>query len=435
MIKILRWVLAAIFLIGCGDDVVPKEVIEVVTELQGDLFETPEDTTLVLNPIANDVIPLDSFEWDFVVPENAEVVRVGEELHFTPVTDFNGPIEFAYSVQIEEVEYVGAITVVVTPVNDAPVPVSKYVGTNQDSDVVFNAIDNDFDIEEDELKLIWVESPTLGGATVRCTEEGVCVYTPAPGFRGYDSFAYEITDGISSTKGVIEVNVKGDNFAPIATASKLTTNEDVKKKGQLLAEDQDEIDALRYYIVSEPSFGAVSITTETGQYIYHPQKNFNGKDSFWFRAFDGFAYSTTKMVEVAVTPVNDPPTSNARTASTQENVPVEIFALANDVDGDSITIRILSNPDGTLEELENGRWTYTPPFGFSGVDQLEYEAFDGELTSSAAVISIQVEKINDLPIGESIFVDVDEDEVGSWSTASYDPDGDPPTYRSSYRRN
>jgi hypothetical protein len=61
----------------------------------------------------------------------------------------------------------------------------------------------------------------------------------------------------------------------------------------LAATDIDS-SSLTYSIVTQPSHGTVTITnTATGAYKYTPSANYNGADSFTFKANDGTADSNT----------------------------------------------------------------------------------------------------------------------------------------------
>src|SRR5205814_4478457 len=101
-----------------------------------------------------------------------------------------------------------------------------------------------------------------------------------------------------------------------------------------------------------------------GSFNYAPALNYNGPDSFTYKANDGQADSPTNAtVNITVTPVNDPPgTSGGIVAddayTTPEDTRLTVSApgvLANDtdVDGDPLTAILVNGPaHGTLRSDE-----------------------------------------------------------------------------------
>ncbi|MDP2734062.1 MAG: cadherin-like domain-containing protein, partial [Hoeflea sp.] len=53
------------------------------------------------------------------------------------------------------------------------------------------------------------------------------------------------------------------------------------------------------------------VLNANGSFTYMPNANFNGSDSFTYKANDGAADSNVATVTITVIPVNDPPVANA----------------------------------------------------------------------------------------------------------------------------
>jgi len=87
------------------------------------------------------------------------------------------------------------------------------------------------------------------------------------------------------------------NTAPVANSQNVTTNEDNAKNITLTGSDVDG-DALTYSIVSNPNHGLLSGTAPN--IIYTPTANYNGSDSFTFKANDGMADSAVATVSIMV---------------------------------------------------------------------------------------------------------------------------------------
>ncbi len=103
------------------------------------------------------------------------------------------------------------------------------------------------------------------------------------------------------------------NRAPTAVADSYSTNEDtslnVPAPGVLANDtDPDTGDTLTAVFVSGPSHGALTLNAN-GSFSYTPAPNYNGPDSFSYKARDARgAESSAATVSITVNAVNDPPT-------------------------------------------------------------------------------------------------------------------------------
>src|SRR5690606_3859271 len=98
------------------------------------------------------------------------------------------------------------------------------------------------------------------------------------------------------------------NDAPTTAPVSIITDEDVPVSGQIFSNDIDG-DILSYSIATNPTNGSVTLDATTGKFIYTPNTNYNGNDSFDVVISDGKGGTTTSMVAVEITPVNDAPTT------------------------------------------------------------------------------------------------------------------------------
>ena len=126
------------------------------------------------------------------------------------------------------------------------------------------------------------------------------------------------------------------NHAPAAQNGTLTTAEDTAASGTAVATDRDG-QTLTYSIVSGPSHGTLSFNTSTGAYTYTPAANYNGTDSFTFKASDGSLDSNTATVSITVNAVAD------LTARTTVSAPTKTRALS-----DSVATNDSTTSGGTL---------------------------------------------------------------------------------------
>ena len=103
-----------------------------------------------------------------------------------------------------------------------------------------------------------------------------------------------------------EIGVQqASNRAPAANNANASTNEDVVLSGSVSATDADG-NGLTYTAVTQPGHGSLTLSAN-GSYTYTPAANFNGTDSFTFKANDGAADSNYATVTITVSAVNDAP--------------------------------------------------------------------------------------------------------------------------------
>ena len=133
-----------------------------------------------------------------------------------------------------------------------------------------------------------------------------------------------------------------------------------------------------------------------GSFNYSPNPNFNGTDTFSYRASDGESISGVATVSITVTAVNDPPVAVNDVGSTAESTPLVVDApgvLGNDsdVEGEELTAVLFILPgNGTVTLNVDGSFSYTPYLNFNGIDTFSYRASDGESMSEVATVSITV---------------------------------------------
>lgn len=195
-----------------------------------------------------------------------------------------------------------------------------------------------------------------------------------------------------------------ENEPVIALDDVAATNEDVALNVTapgVLANDVGS--ALQAVLVTNPASGTLVLGLD-GSFTYTPAANFNGTDSFTYRAQSGSTLSAPATVTITVNPVNDAPVAVQDAFMTDEDVMLAVAApgvLTNDSDVDGDTLRAILVSDvsnGTLSLSTNGAFTYVPGADFNGTDSFTYHAHDGALSSATAAVTITVNAINDAPV-------------------------------------
>jgi len=270
--------------------------------------------------------------------------------------------------------------------NRAPSAVSAALATDEDTPLAITL--EGLDADANDLTFTVTGGPTNG--TLDGTPPNL-TYTPNEDFNGSDSFTFSVDDGLvsSAADGLIEIAVASINDAPVADAQSVTTDEDTPVAITLTGSDT-EGDELTFEVVAGPSSG--SLTGDAPNLIYVPDLNFNGTDSFTFKANDGELDSNVATVDLTIIGVNDAPEPQDDTATTAQYTPVVVDALANDTDpeNDELTIVAVGTPaNGTAEINEDGTITYRPNPTFKGADSFTYTVSDGALETTATVYILE----------------------------------------------
>lgn len=266
-----------------------------------------------------------------------------------------------------------------------------------------------------------VQDPESGLASITPLLEENCTVTGHTGFPlgTHDPLTLKVTRTSPSARAQLQLRIvdcdgnSADyefwiNRAPVAADAEATTPEDASVALSLAATDQ-EGDGLTFSVLSGPQHG--QLTGSGVSRTYTPALNYHGPDQLTFRVSDGLAESATATIALTVSPVNDAPTAADSAVMTDEDTAVSVPLTASDVDGDSLTYEIVSEPEhGTLSGSGANR-TYTPAGDFAGSDSFTFRVSDGSAHSSAATVSLSIRPVNDAPRPVVDSYTVDEDSM------------------------
>ncbi|KKW23876.1 MAG: Outer membrane adhesin-like protein [Candidatus Kaiserbacteria bacterium GW2011_GWA2_52_12] len=195
--------------------------------------------------------------------------------------------------------------------------------------------------------------------------------------------------------------------------------------GGVLVNDTDtEGDPLTAIVEDDPANGTLTLDAD-GSFTYVPDADFNGTDTFTYRANDGAIDSGEAIVTIIINPVNDAPVAVADTYTVDEDAVLNVDAvsgvLANDsdMDGDTITATLVDDViNGALTLNADGSFTYTPTTNYNGPDSFTYKTSDGTLDSNTVTVDITVDAVNDGPVAIDDAYDVLEDATLNVDAAS-----------------
>jgi hypothetical protein len=165
-------------------------------------------------------------------------------------------------------------------------------------------------------------------------------------------------------------------------------------------------DTLTFEVVASPAHGTVS---GTDNFVYTPEADFAGSDSFSFKAKDASTESNTVTVDITVEPNHPPqcPMDGSVDAEPGQDTILDPYywydddedLSCRDPDFTELTFTIVDPPThGTLSPYEPGiGFRYRPRDGYSGPDLFTFRASDGEAESGLVSVHITVLKPNHAP--------------------------------------
>jgi len=380
--------------------------------------DTPKAITLTASDIENDPLT-------FTVasgPSSGSLSGSAPNLTYTPQPGFSGVDSFTFVANDGTDDSAAAtITVTVSDVNNAPSADDKAIDT--DEDVAVGVVLTGSDPDGDPLIFIVQTGPTHGALTGTAPN---LTYTPDPDYYGPDSFTYLANDGeFDSAAATVNITVDPVNDPPTADDKNVSTPEDTPKGVTLTGSDIDS-GSLTFSVQGGPTHGTLSGTGANRTYT--PDPDYSGPDSFTYFASDGSLSSALATVSITVSPVNDPPTADAKNATTDEDVAVGITLTGSDPDNDPLSYFVQSGPsNGTLSGIAPNL-SYTPDPEFSGSDSFTYVVNDGTTNSPPATVSITVSFVNDPPLADDQSVSTDEGVTVAITVTGSDPENDPITF-------
>ncbi|TYS67786.1 tandem-95 repeat protein [Sutcliffiella horikoshii] len=389
---------------------------------------TDEDTEISSQVVATDPDG-DTLTYSLEDPPVNGTVVVNSDGTFTYTPDPNFIGNDSFTVRISDPQGLFIITNVlvnIVPVNDSPTVPNYAYTINEDTTLMSIVVGTD--VDGDSLTYELTGSPANGVVIVNT--DGTFTYTPNLHFNGVDNFFVTVSDSNGATAiSEVVITVIPVNDSPIApNLITVSTDEDVAVGGVVNAIDPDG-DPLTYTIEDLPANGT-AVIDEQGLFVYTPNPDFTGTDSFTVRVTDSNGAFIIVNVQVFVNPVNDAPVVPNYEFSINEDTILANRVVGTDVDGDPLTYSLLTLPaNGVAVVNSDGTYTYTPNENFNGSDSFTVLVSDPNGGQAISTITINVLPVNDPPIAPNeIDLVTNEDTTISSSVNAIDPDGDPLTY-------
>jgi RHS repeat-associated protein len=356
-------------------------------------------------------------------------------------------------------------TITTSAFYQAPVSSDAWRSANENTAVTIPVLANDSDPAGSPITV----TSTTGGTDGTVTTDGTTVtYTPNTGYTGPDTFTYTITDGFGGTStSTVHINVSdgqwassitgfssqaddgtygtsvlalgpGDTWNYGDTSNSWSPNSSSTATSETLALGIASADYAAGVIVRESSGNGFVTEIELQDTSNAWHTVWTGTDTAAAGNVENFVvtFSTTSYEVQAVRITVDPatgdgnpvgidavevltasappslptaPSAAADSATTAEDMPININVLANDTNtADSqLVIRIISAPangsavidlHGSPNDSSDDFINYTPNDNYSGSDSFTYSITDPFGQTSSATVTITVSAVNQPPV-------------------------------------
>ena len=347
------------------------------------------------------------------------VTLAGKAITFVPDPGFSGSATFGYTVCDDGTTHAvpaplcadtGFVTVNLAKPNEPPVADEQSVTIVEDGSLPIVLTGSD--PENSPITFAIATQPPNGGLV---GPPPTVTYAPTSDFFGPDAFTFTVSDGqAASIPATVSITVTEVNDPPTAGAESISVPgrfPSAISSESLLANDTagPSNEATQTIAITSVTQGAGThgtVTLANGIVTFTPDLTFVGVATFTYTVCDNGTTAgrpdplcSDGQVSVAVAgapnqqPIADPGSFGAR-----EDTATPLVLDATDADGDPITFQVISQPthgtlSGTLPEL-----TYTPVPDYFGPDQITFIASDAFTASVPAVVSIDVDEVNDEPV-------------------------------------
>ncbi|WP_305420350.1 retention module-containing protein [Photobacterium leiognathi] len=432
------------------------EVHQTGLVIKGETYTVPEDNKVVLNLLDNDTsvsgdplsihsingTPLTGSDQTIVIEHGHITITADGTITFIPEPNFNGEVNVDYTVTDGTSEEHGHSTVIVTPVNDAPVANPDSFTTDEDTSITVNLTKNDSDIDGDKLTVKEINgTPLTGGEQTIVVDNGKIViahdggmtFIPSDNYHGDVTVPYTITDGDKTATSTVTIHVTPINDAPVANPDSFTTDEDTSITVDLIKNDHDvDGDTLTVKEINGTSLtgGEQTVVVDNGKIViahdggmtFIPSDNYHGDVTVPYTITDGDK-TATSTVTIHVTPVNDAPVANPDIFTTDEDTSITVDLTKNDsdVDGDKLTVKEINGTpvtpgheqtivvdNGKIVIADDGGMTFIPSDNYHGDVTVPYTITDGD-KSATSTVTIHVTPVNDAPVANPDSFTTDED--------------------------
>ena len=176
--------------------------------------DSPQAITLEGNDVDGDALTYSLL----TNASNGTTSLIGNEVTYTPNTNYNGSDSFTFTVSDGELTSAPAtVNISIVAVNDTPMATAQSVTGNEDSPQIITLAGSD--IDGDPLIFALVTNSLNGTSTL---SGNVLTYTSNTNYNGSDSFTFTVSDaGLTSSPATVNITVVPVNDLPVISSTPL----------------------------------------------------------------------------------------------------------------------------------------------------------------------------------------------------------------------
>lgn len=394
----------------------------------GQTKTTAEDQVMAVTLSATDFNVNNIISYTIVdAPLHGSLSGNNANLTYSPNPHYSGPDSFAFKANDGAFDSnVSIVNVTVTEVNNDPVATNDGKVMAEDTTLNFASSDltgNDSPGPDEANQTVTVDAvistPNTHGSVV--LSNGQITYIPQADYNGPASFDYHVCDDGTTnnaadskcTTGTVNVTVTESNDDPVALDDSKNADEDsalnfpatdlTANDGAGPGNEGSQTLAVTTVNATANTHGVVALSN--GAISYAPDLNYDGPASFNYQVCDNGTTNgladpkcATGTVNVTVAPVNDSPTANNQSVTTNANTPVSITLTGSDLEtaSDGLIFAVTVSPAHGSLSGTGPNLSYSPAADYSGPDSFMFTVRDagagaaGPLTSAEATVSIAV---------------------------------------------
>ncbi len=332
------------------------------------------------------------------------------------------------------------VDVVITPVNDAPIPADDLLTVPEDGEGVVDVLANDLD-PDSTLDLLGVSvGPALPGSAAVQTDGVRYVHDGSE--PGTDPVEVPVTvcdpQGGCATS-TLYVTITPVNDPPVAADDLATVDEGGTVTVDLLANDHDpddDLEPIGYVTVLSGPVNGTATLTASGLEVQHDGAE-AVSDSVRYEVCDAAGLCDQATVALAVMPVNDAPLLQDDALVLAEGGSAVLAPLGNDVDVDGSldagTLAVVVGPAHGTVSVGGDAVTYVHDGSEGADDAFTYTVCDDGGACSEATVQVVVLPVDDPPVVADDVLTVAEGGEGSVDLLANDsdPDGGYPVVQAS----
>jgi VCBS repeat-containing protein len=217
---------------------------------------------------------------------------------------------------------------------------------------------------------------------------GTFSYTPLLDQNGSDAVVIAVTDSeYEPVTAIVSLSITPVNSCPLANNNTIDITETVAYTGILSYSDTDIDDNHQFRIVGNPTYGELSLNSETGEFTYTPDNLIaDVSDEFTFIVSDSTCDSNAGKMNVSISAIDDTPRIAAiHDQEGNKNVSLSVAFTIDDYDTpiENLSLNYGSSDDNLIESItfsgtdNNRTLLIQPALDQTGEADITIEVSDG----------------------------------------------------------